>query len=185
MNSDSSCDDDILNITNSSTVSNQKDRYERIKRDEALSDAFIYSVLATRACISTRTTIDNTFSFKCSGCCVANLGSAIEALDLVKKTRGKIWVGLGRYKEALGNTNETREVVGTKIRNCLFIQYLFDSLIKKSDGSKGFRFIAVEVCKYLFRKASGLSEKAFNKGFSYVLQYEKYDRETSSFDSLI
>ena len=69
----------------------------------------------------------------------------------------------------------------------MFIQYLFDSLIKKSDGSKGFRFIvgAVEVCKYFFRKASGLSEKAFNKEFSYVLQYEKYDRETSSFDSLI
>ena len=187
MNSDSSSDDDILNITNSSTVSNQKDRYERIKRDEALSDAFIYSVLATRACISTRATIDNTFSFKCSGCCVANLGSAIEAFDSVKKIREKIWVSPDTYKEALSNTNETREVAGTKMRNCLFIQYLFDSLIKKSDGSKGFRFIvgAVEVCKYFFRKASGLSEKAFNKGFSYVLQYEKYDRETSSFDSLI
>ena len=44
------------------------------------------------ACISTRATIDNTFSFKCSGCCVANLGSAIEAFDSVKKIREKIWV---------------------------------------------------------------------------------------------
>ena len=61
-------DDDILNTTESSIVSNQKGRYECVKRDEALSDASIYSVLGTRRCLETRVSTTNTYNFKCSGC---------------------------------------------------------------------------------------------------------------------
>jgi hypothetical protein len=180
-------DDDILNTTESSIVSNQKGRYECVKRDEALSDASIYSVLGTRRCLETRVSTTNTYNFKCSGCCLEQLGSSIAAFDSVKQIREYFWVNPLKFKDALGNSKETREIAGTSIRNCLFIQYMFNSVATNENGAKGLRFMvgSVEVCKFFFWKVSGLCYKTFIKGFNYVLQYENLDRKTSSFDNLI